>query len=195
MFRANRSGLRPPRFVRNIRGRLLSAWSPVQQIKLDTGKNHTSERDVVVGNALVEPCVLSRRGSRLWFLRAARHRNRLLRIFSGRVGATLLATEQDQLFSHHQWAQTGKDPSSVFRGLAQAAGVDLTAYDACMQAGRYAQRIEYSRQEGDSLRVDGTPTFFANGTKLAFRRLPGSDDFKAIADSIIAHAPTPKPRH
>jgi protein-disulfide isomerase len=95
---------------------------------------------------------------------------------------------QDQLFTHHQWAQTGKDPSDLFRSLAQAAGVDLKAYDTCMEAGRYAQRIEFSRQEGDQLLVDGTPTFFANGKKLDFRRLPGSDDFKAIADSIIAHS-------
>ncbi len=95
----------------------------------------------------------------------------------------------DQLFIHHQWAQTGKDPSDLFRTFAQTAGVDLKAYDACMEAGRYAQRIEFSRQEGDQLLVDGTPTFFANGKKLDFRRLPGSDDFKAIADSIIA------PRH
>jgi protein-disulfide isomerase len=95
---------------------------------------------------------------------------------------------QDQLFAHHQWAQTGKDPSSLFRQLAQAAGVDLTAYDACMQAGKYAQRIEYSRQEGVSLRVEGTPTFFVNGKKFEFRRLPGSDDFKAVADSVIAHS-------
>jgi protein-disulfide isomerase len=63
----------------------------------------------------------------------------------------------------------------------------VKAYDACMEAGKYAQRVEYSRQEGDSLRVDGTPTFFVNGKKLEFRRLPGSDDFKALADSIIAH--------
>ena len=94
---------------------------------------------------------------------------------------------QDQLFGHHQWAQTGRDPSSLFRGFAQTVGVDLKAYDACMEAGTYAQRIEYSRQEGDSLRVDGTPTFFVNGKKLEFRRLPGSDDFKAIVDSVIAH--------
>ena len=100
---------------------------------------------------------------------------------------------QDQLFSHHQWAQTGKDPSSLFRSLAQAAGVDLNGYDACMQAGKFAQRIEYSRQEGDSLRVDGTPTFFVNGRKMDFRRLPGSDNFKVIVDSIIAHSP-PAPK-
>lgn len=95
----------------------------------------------------------------------------------------------DQLFTHHQWAQTGRDPSSLFRGFAQAAGVDPKAYDACMQSGRYAQRIEFSRQEADKLQVDGTPTFFVNGKKLEFRRLPGSDDFKAIADSVIAHTP------
>ncbi len=99
----------------------------------------------------------------------------------------------DQLFTHHQWAQTGKDPSDLFRSLAQAAGVELKAYDACMEAGRYAQRIEFSRQEGDQLLVDGTPTFFANGKKLDFRRLPGSDDFKIIVDSMIAHMPPPKP--
>jgi len=100
---------------------------------------------------------------------------------------------QDQLFEHHQWAQTGRDPSGLFRDLAQTAGVNLTAYDACMKEGKYAQRIEYSRQEGDSLRVDGTPTFFVNGRKLEFRRLPGSDDFKVVVDSVIAHAPPPQP--
>jgi protein-disulfide isomerase len=102
---------------------------------------------------------------------------------------------QDQLFSHHQWAQTGKDPSSLFRNLAQAAGVDLKAYDACMEAGRFAGRIEYSRQEGEQQLVDGTPTFYANGKKLFsnLRRLPNSDDFKTLVDSIIARSP-PQPR-
>lgn len=96
----------------------------------------------------------------------------------------------DQLFEHHQWSQTGKDPSSLFRGFAQAAGLDVKAYDGCMEEGRFAQRIEYSRQEGDSLRVDGTPTFYANGAKLfvGFRRLPSSDDFKALVDSITARS-------
>lgn len=92
----------------------------------------------------------------------------------------------DQLFSHHQWAQTGKDPSALFRDLAKSAGVDATAYDACMDKGQFAARIEFSRQEGDQKLVDGTPTFYANGSKLSFRRLPTSDDFKAVVDSITA---------
>lgn len=97
----------------------------------------------------------------------------------------------DQLFLHHQWAQTGKDPAGLFRDLAQAASVDLAAYDACMEAGRYAARIEFSRQEGDQRLVNGTPTFFANGKQVFtnLRRLPNSDDFKKLADSIITHAP------
>lgn len=90
----------------------------------------------------------------------------------------------DQLFYSHQWAQTGKDPSRLFRDLARAAGVDLAQYDQCMQSGQFAARIEFSRQEGDRLLVDGTPTFFVNGRKLSFRRLPNSDDFKALVDSI-----------
>src|SRR5438045_9539314 len=101
---------------------------------------------------------------------------------------------QDQLFSHHQWAQTGKDPSGLFRSLAQAAGVDLKGYDACMQAGKFAQRIEYSRQEGDSMRVDGTPTLCVNGRTVDFRRPPGSDASKVIVDSVLAHSPPPPKR-
>lgn len=93
---------------------------------------------------------------------------------------------QDQLFLNHQWAQTGKDPSKLFRELAKTAGVDVTAYDQCMESGRFAQRIEFSRQEGDQMMVDGTPTFYLNGKKLNFRRLPTSDDFKALVDSAIA---------
>jgi protein-disulfide isomerase len=93
---------------------------------------------------------------------------------------------QDQLFLNHQWAQTGKDPSKLFRELAKTAGVEVTAYDQCMESGRYAQRIEFSRQEGDQMVVDGTPTFYLNGKKLNFRRLPTSDDFKALVDSAIA---------
>ena len=97
----------------------------------------------------------------------------------------------DQLFSHHQWAQTGKDPSGLFRDFAKTIGLDVQRYDQCMTAGRFAARIEFSRQEGDKLLVNGTPTFFVNGKTYSARA--NSDAFKAIADSIIAHTP-PKQR-
>ncbi|HKA57211.1 MAG TPA: thioredoxin domain-containing protein [Gemmatimonadales bacterium] len=98
----------------------------------------------------------------------------------------------DQLFYHHQWAQTGRDPAGLFRDFARDVGLDLQRYDACMTAGRYASRIEFSRQEGDQKLVNGTPTFFVNGKMFNASRAT-SDAFKAMADSIIAHTP-PKPR-
>ena len=91
----------------------------------------------------------------------------------------------DQLFLNHSWAQTGKNPTGLFRDFAKAAGADLARYDACMASGRFASRIEFSRQEGLQRGVNGTPTFFVNGTELhTGRRLPASDDFKRLVDSL-----------
>ena len=91
----------------------------------------------------------------------------------------------DQLFFNHSWAQTGRNPTALFRTFAKAAGVDLDRYDTCMSSGRFASRIEFSRQEGLQRNVNGTPTFFVNGTELRTgSRMPASDDFKRLADSL-----------
>lgn len=91
----------------------------------------------------------------------------------------------DQLFYTHSWAQTGKNPAGLFRDFAKAAGLDGARYEACMESGRYASRIEFSRREGIERLVDGTPTFFVNGVKFTGRS-GTSDAFKALADSLIA---------
>lgn len=89
----------------------------------------------------------------------------------------------DQLFFTHSWAQTGRDPTRLFRDFARAAGVDLARYDECMESGRYASRIEFSRQEGEQRTVAGTPTFFINGVKYTGRST--SDAFKSAVESAI----------
>ena len=88
----------------------------------------------------------------------------------------------DQLFFHHQWAQTGKNPRGLFRDFAKQAGLDLAKYDACVDAQRYDGRIQASVEEGTALGVSGTPTFFVNGRRYGGRST--SDAFKAVADSI-----------
>jgi protein-disulfide isomerase len=90
----------------------------------------------------------------------------------------------DQLFFNHSWAQTGRDPSRQFRDFARAAGLDARAYDACMDSGRHAGRIEASRQEGERLGVTGTPTFQVAGRLYSGGQ--GSDHFQRLADSLIA---------
>jgi protein-disulfide isomerase len=88
----------------------------------------------------------------------------------------------DQLFLHHEWAQTGKNPRSLFRDLARSIGVDLDKYDACMDGQRYAGRVQASLEEGQHAGVQGTPTFYVNGRRFDGR--PASDAFKALVDSL-----------
>ena len=90
----------------------------------------------------------------------------------------------DALFNDHSWAQTGRDPSRLFRQFAVRIGLDARGYDACMERGGHAGRIEASRLEGERLGVNGTPSFFVNGRRFAGRST--SDEFKRIVDSLIA---------
>jgi protein-disulfide isomerase len=93
----------------------------------------------------------------------------------------------DQLFVNHQWAQTGKNPSGLFRDFAKAIGLDLAKYDACMDSQRYAGRIQASVAEGAALAVKGTPSFFVNGRPFEGRAT--SDDFKALVDGLSKQSP------
>src|SRR2546422_131646 len=88
----------------------------------------------------------------------------------------------DQLFSHHDWAQTGKNPRDLFRGFAKDVGLDLDKYDACVDGQRYAGRIQASLEEGQARGVNGTPTFFVNGKRFDGR--PTSDAFQTLVDSL-----------
>ncbi|MBI1967025.1 MAG: DsbA family protein [Gemmatimonadetes bacterium] len=91
----------------------------------------------------------------------------------------------DQLFfNNHSWAQTGKNPSRLFRGFAETAGADGAKYDACMKSERYAGRIQASLEEGERVGVAATPTFFVNGRPYQGRS--NSDGFKALVDSLTA---------
>jgi protein-disulfide isomerase len=90
----------------------------------------------------------------------------------------------DQLFYNHQWAQQGKNPSGLFRGFAKTIGLDADRYDACMDSQRYARRIEESRQEGEALGVDHTPSLFVDGRP--FKDRATSDALKALVDSLTA---------
>jgi protein-disulfide isomerase len=91
----------------------------------------------------------------------------------------------DALFGHQaDWVNGTKNPSGLFREYARSIGLDVNAYDACMESQRYAGRIEASHEAGLAQRVTGTPTFFANGVELNSTRYANSDAFKALADSL-----------
>jgi protein-disulfide isomerase len=99
------------------------------------------------------------------------------------------ADEQGRYWEQHRrlyegqqdWAET-RDAASVFRRYAAASGLDLARYDACMQAAKYAGRIQASYDEGASAGVSGTPTLFVAG-RLYQGRLD-SDAIARLVDSL-----------
>ena len=55
---------------------------------------------------------------------------------------------------------------------AKEAGLEMNAFNSCMDSNRYEAEIDKDTQDGSAAGVDGTPTFFING-----RRLVGAQPF------------------
>lgn len=99
------------------------------------------------------------------------------------------ADEQGKYWDQHkriyegqtEWA-TARDAAPIFRRYAQAGGLDLGRYDACMKAGKYAGRIQASLDEGIQLGVNSTPTLLV-GNKL-YRGRFDSDAITKLVDSL-----------
>lgn len=67
----------------------------------------------------------------------------------------------DQLFAHQE-ALTDAD----LRKHAEAAGLDLTKFDAAYAARSGQQLVEADRAEGEKLNIAGTPAVFVNGREV-----------------------------
>lgn len=82
------------------------------------------------------------------------------------------------------WASGGA--AGQFRKYAGIVGLDLGAYDQCMESAKYAGRLQASYDEAVALGVNSTPTFLIGGRlypNLSF------DQFQRVVDSIIAAKP------
>jgi protein-disulfide isomerase len=105
------------------------------------------------------------------------------------------ADEQRKYWPQHQriyegqseWA-AARDAAGIFRRYAKENGLDLTRYDDCMTAGRFAGRIQGSYEEGVRLGVSSTPTLLVGGRLYQGRF--DSDAITRLVDSLAPH-PTP----
>lgn len=69
------------------------------------------------------------------------------------------------------------------RGTAQAIGMDMTKFDACLKDPAMQKEIRDDQEQGEELGVSGTPAFFING-RLLSGALPFSE-FKNIIDEEL----------
>lgn len=101
------------------------------------------------------------------------------------------ADEQGKYWQQHdriyqgqaEWSASG-NAAPFFRKYAQATGLDLGRYDACMRAGKYAGRIQADYNSGVELGVSSTPTLLVNG-----RLHRGRFDSDAITKLVDSLAP------
>lgn len=82
------------------------------------------------------------------------------------------AADQGRFWQMHDWifANWSGENKGAYRAerlnaIADAAGLDRAAYDACMAANDKQSAVQAETQQGLALGVNSTPTLFINGTR------------------------------
>lgn len=99
--------------------------------------------------------------------------------------SALCAGEQDSYWEYHHalFEQHGSDVALTRAGFLQAAeavGLDVDAFAACLDGGAYTSIVQSNMTAAQQAGVSATPTFFVNGVVLPGNR-PFSDFQSAIA--------------
>ena len=95
----------------------------------------------------------------------------------------------DVIFQYQdRWnGETTSRPRGVLADLAKGIGIDMSKYEACMDADTHRAKIQAHLQEAERLQVNQTPTFIIGGKKV-----PGAiayDMFKKLVDEELAKKP------
>ena len=102
--------------------------------------------------------------------------------------ASECANEQGKFWDYHDMLfnnQAALDVASL-KGYASQLGLDSTAFDQCLDSGKYTEEVQKDYQEGVSYGVTGTPAFFINGVSLIGAQ-PYAN-FKAAIDAALQEA-------
>jgi protein-disulfide isomerase len=93
----------------------------------------------------------------------------------------------DMLFDKQQEWAASDNPAEVvenLKKLGRSAGMDDATLDACLKDGAQAEAlVAHFEKNFKADGVEGTPTFFVNGTKHSNM---GWDEFKAVIDAELA---------
>jgi protein-disulfide isomerase len=85
--------------------------------------------------------------------------------------AALCANEQEGFFAyHHRLFEQQGEPQFMsedgFRQAAEDVGLDLEAFEACMDEGNYGNTVQQNIRAAAAVGVNSTPTFFINGEMI-----------------------------
>jgi len=98
----------------------------------------------------------------------------------------------DALYEHQEeWSQL-PNPEEKYKSFAQTLNLNIKQWESDKESSSVRDTIKAQRTTGDELNVRGTPTFFIDG-KIIEQNPQSFDAFKALIQSAIDKAPTPKP--
>lgn len=72
----------------------------------------------------------------------------------------------DLLFARQAGQNSGAFSQENLKFFAAELGLDTQLFADCLDSGRYAAMVQAATQEGRSLGLEGTPTFFVDGRKV-----------------------------
>jgi protein-disulfide isomerase len=103
--------------------------------------------------------------------------------------AAMAAQEQGKFWEMHDriFANQRALTRADLVAHAQALGLDTAKFDAAIDAERTAAILERDKKEGEGAGIDGTPTFFINGTPLVGAQ--PLQAFAAAVDKALAASP------
>jgi protein-disulfide isomerase len=107
------------------------------------------------------------------------------------AAAAWCAADQNKFWTMHDWLYANQSPTESpgfftldrLRAIAEAAGLDMTKYDACMAAGNHVGDV-VALQSAIPTGATGTPSIFVNGTIVGQASTVPS--YQQIADAINA---------
>ena len=90
------------------------------------------------------------------------------------ANAALCASEQGHFWDYHDtlYANQITEDASLFTDarlvtMAQNLKLDMTAFNQCYQAKKYASVVQADITQGEGLKITGTPTIFVNGAMVS----------------------------
>jgi protein-disulfide isomerase len=95
------------------------------------------------------------------------------------------AGDQGKFWEYHDLLFDKQDaiPNENFAEHAKALGLEVAAFQTCLESGKYKEKIERNHADGVKAGVSGTPAFFING-----RLLSGAqplEAFKTVIDEEL----------
>lgn len=82
-----------------------------------------------------------------------------------------------------QWGDQQTSHRATFLGFARDLGLDMPKFEADLDAQATLDRVRKDRADGTAVGVQGTPTFFINGTK--FQGTPSYEGLKTALDEAL----------